>query len=119
MLSVISDKTQHEEASVETRTFDLIMWVRARRLQWLGHILRMGTERKLKQAVFELFKAPSPGDLLMDAPTRQSWYELQAYAADKEYWKARVRKMRQPRVSVKVRLGEHFEEGKVLAFTIS
>ena len=33
MLSVISGKTAHEEASKDTRTFDLLRWIRARRLQ--------------------------------------------------------------------------------------
>ena len=42
-------------------------------LQWLGHILRMGPEMKLKQAVFEIFKSSRPGDLLMDAPKTKSW----------------------------------------------
>lgn len=28
--------------------------MRARRLQWLGHILRMGTGRNIKQMVFEM-----------------------------------------------------------------
>ena len=38
MVSIITGKTIHEEAS-NGKTFDLTMWIRARRLQWLGHIL--------------------------------------------------------------------------------
>ena len=76
MLSVITGKTIHEEAS-EGKTFDLVKWVRARRLQWAGHILRMeGTDRKLKQTIFEMFKDPQEGDLLMDAPATDSWHPL-------------------------------------------
>ena len=118
MLSVISGKTAHEEASKDTRTFDLLRWIRARRLQWLGHILRMDSERKLKQAVFEMFRAPRPGDLLMDAPKVKSWHELRLFACDKEYWKARVRSMRQQPV-VRVDIGKHVESGCWAPFTVS
>ena len=118
MLSVISGKSPHEEASATTRTFDLLRWIRARRLQWLGHILRMGDERKLKQAVFELFKAPSQGDLLMDAPKVNSWRELKQFAADRVYWRARVRGLRQ-RPIVEVDLGKHVEDGSWAPFKIS
>ena len=58
------------------RTFDLVTWIRDRRLQWVGHILRLGKEHKLKQAVFEIYKAPSEGDLLMDVPKVVTWREL-------------------------------------------
>ena len=118
MLSVISGKSPHEEASATTRTFDLLRWIRARRLQWLGHILRMEKERKLKQAVFELFRSPSQGDLLMDAPKVNSWRELMQFAADRVYWQARVRGLRQQPI-VKVDLGKHVEDGSWAPFTIS
>ena len=39
-----TDKTIHEEVSVETRTFDVARSIRARRLKWVGHILRMDTK---------------------------------------------------------------------------
>ena len=85
MMSVITGKTPHQEASHKWRTFDLVRWIRARRLQWLGHILRMGSERKLKQAIFEMFKARSEGDMLMDVPETTSWRELTTYGCDKEW----------------------------------
>ena len=119
MVSIITGKSPHEEASNGTRTFDLLRWIRARRLQWLGHILRMdGMKRKLKQAVFELYSEPRPGDLLMDAPKTRSWRELLYYAQDREYWKARVRSMRQQPV-VSVHIGTHVEEGGWAPFTVS
>ena len=65
MVSVITGKTIHEEAS-NGKTFDLTMWIRARRLQWLGHILRLGSERAIRQAVYAMYKDPQEGDLLMD-----------------------------------------------------
>ena len=121
MLAIITGKTVHQEASKECQTFDLVKWVRARRLQWLGHILRMGTDRLLKRAIFEMYKSPEDGDLLMDAPPHSSWRELCAYACtdDREYWRARVRAMKQPRVSVSVSLGAHVEPEQTVAFTIS
>ena len=88
MVSVLTGKTPHQEASVKWMTFNIVAWVRARRLQWLGHILRMGPERKLKQAVFEMFKHRKEGDMLMDAPNHKSWRELCTQAMDRERWRA-------------------------------
>ena len=56
MMSTITGNTPREEATKKTQTFDLVKWIRARRLQWLGHILRMGPERTLKRAIFVLWK---------------------------------------------------------------
>ena len=77
----------------------------------------MGTDRKLKQAVFEMFRAPKEGDLLMDAPERDSWRCLCTYACDRDYWRARVRAMRQPQVERTV-TGPQREEEQVFPFTI-
>ena len=49
MLSVITGKITHEEASVETRK------IRARRLQWLGYILRMKERRQVKRSVHHMY----------------------------------------------------------------
>lgn len=62
--------------------FDLVKWIRSRRLQWLGHILGMTQERKVKQAVFITFKNPQTGDILMDIPLTNSWRELCKYECD-------------------------------------
>ena len=116
MMAVITGSTPRQEASAKTRTFDIIMWIRARRLQWLGHILRMGTDRLLKRAIFYMFKERQEGDMLMDAPTHNSWRELCTYACDRDYWRARVRSMRQPRITV---LGPEIMKGGCNPFTIS
>ena len=118
MVAVITGRSAHEEAA-DGKTFDMVMWIRARRLQWLGHILRMGTDRQLKHAVFEMFKDPREGDLLMDAPERKSWRCLCTYACDREYWRARVRAMKQPKVARTVAIGSHLEAGATVPFTIS
>ena len=99
MVSVITGRTAHEEVGrsateeVEAteKTFDLILWIRARRLQWLGHILRMGTYRYVKQAIFGMYKDRREGDILMDAPKNVSWRELQQLVTKREGWRERVR----------------------------
>ena len=118
MLSIITGKTPHQEASAKWRTFDLVAWIRARRLQWVGHILRMGPERMVKQAVFELFKAPTKGNLLMDVPAVDSWKELCTRAQNKEAWRERVRCLRQA-PKIRVDIGTHRVESTEFSFTIS
>ena len=117
MVSIITGRPIRAEASAG-KTFDLIRWIRARKLQWLGHILRMDKERKVKQAIYIMFKKPQEGDMLMDAPAADSWHELCTYAWDREYWKARVRAMRQPRITT-VDIGSHREDGRTVPFTVS
>ena len=117
MISIITGRTVREESTVG-KSFDLVKWIRARKLQWLGHILRMDKERKVKQAIFEMYRAPQSGDMLMDAPATSSWRELCTYACDREYWRARVRAFRQPRVTT-VSLGSHHEAEMTLPFTVS
>ena len=116
-VSKITGRTIREEATAG-KTFDLIRWIRARKLQWLGHILRMGEERKLKRAIFVMFKSPQPGDMLMDAPQTDSWRELCTFGCDREYWKARVRALRQPRI-VTATLDPHHEAATTVSFTVS
>ncbi len=79
----------------------------------------MGPERKLKQAIFEMFKASAEGDMLMDAPTTSSWRELCTYACqeDREYWRTRVRTMKQSRLQVE--MGSHVESAQTVSFTIN
>ena len=38
----------------------------------------------------------------MDAPTHSSWRELCTFACDKEFWRERVRAMKQPRVTIEI-----------------
>ena len=77
MLSIITGKTQYEETSEDTHTVDLVRWIRARRLQWLGHILRMDDSKMIKKAVHHLLEEPvQAGNFFMDAPQVSSWEEL-------------------------------------------
>ena len=86
-------------------------------MQWLGHILRMGKDRMVKKTIFVMFKKRTEGDMFMDAPKHNSWRELCTYTCDREYWRARVRGLKQPRVSVET--GSHIEEATTAPFTIS
>ena len=100
------------------RTFNLVNWLRARRLKWLGEILsEMGPVRQVKQAVYEMFRNRHEGDLLMDAPKHNSWRELCSKACDRDLWAALVRKLTHPVLTVDI--GSHHVEGETLSFTIS
>ena len=95
MVSHITGRTRHEEASPTTSSFNIVMWIRARRHQWLGHILRMfvvdgpkkaDNNETLKQAVQHIYNHPTQGDFMMDAPKTNSWTDLVKFAADKKKW---------------------------------
>ena len=76
MVSIITRKTPHEETSAATCTFNLVSWIRSRRMQWLGHILRMNDSRLINKAFMLMYTKRQPGDLLMDAPASHNWTEL-------------------------------------------
>ena len=52
----------------ETRTFDIVSWIRARRLRWLGHIARLSDKdgNLLKQTVKRqaYLRTPAGGRLM-------------------------------------------------------
>ena len=78
----------------DTRSFDLVRAIRARRLAWLGHILRMPHTRMLAKAVEHMYKNRSDGDMLTDAPKTDSWEELRAWTQDRRKWRVRVHSVR-------------------------
>ena len=65
--------TIQEEAAVSTRTFDIVRWIRARRLQWVVHILRMDQERLVYKALYFEHTHRTNGGLLMDLDASYSW----------------------------------------------
>ena len=76
-----------------------------------------------KETMVEMMEAladiQTKGDLMMDAPRHDSWRELTTYAADREWWRARVRAIRQQPL-VRVERGSHMVEGADrLPFTVS
>ena len=89
---------QDKAVTTATTTFDNIVWIRARRLRWVGHIMRMqqncnGEERQIKETLKVIFHNRQPGDILMDV-NETSWEELQKAAADKHRWRARVHSLK-------------------------
>ena len=48
MLSHITCKTKKEEVITETTTINIIAWIRACRLRWVGHILRLDDKEREK-----------------------------------------------------------------------
>ena len=117
MLSAITGKSYREEAVEATCSFNLLRAIRARRLQWLGHILRLDEDRLLQRAVHHVYNNRCDGDILSDAPRTDSWAELKMWGADREKWRTRVRETRS-KVGVTV-TGSVFVPESSFAFTVS
>ena len=117
MLSVITGKTIRQEAIEESCTFNLVRAIRARRLQWLGHILRLDEDRLLFKAIRLMYEGRSEGDLLMDAPVTKTWEELRHWARDRKKWRSRVQAIRSG-TRVRITKGVFVPESE-FAFTIS
>ena len=93
MMARITKRTVHEETSSATRSFDVVANIRARRHQWVGHILRLEPDRMIHQALFYMHMNRSEGDLLMDTPRHLTWDELVKLAsgdAGRIRWRQRV-----------------------------
>ena len=90
MLSHITDKSKWDESSADTSTFNILVWIRARRLRWDGHILRMGDERLVKQTLKVIYDNPQEGDMLMDVEAMESWEQLVESVKDRKSWKKKV-----------------------------
>ena len=90
MLAHITGHSQRTEATSATTTFNLVKWIRARRLKWVGHILRMDDERLIKQTLHYIFHNPQDGDILMDVRATDCQHLLRQ-ASDRDAWRRRVR----------------------------
>ena len=86
-LSRFTGKDAHAEASTRTRTYDLVLENQRRRFRWLGHILRMGSERLVKLATQVQERRNSGGSMLMDVPHYINYTELTALAQKRKLWK--------------------------------
>ena len=96
MVARITNRTPHEEASPTTRSFDVVRCIRARRLRWVGHILRMDPSRMVHKALRHIHESRRAGDLLMDTPPALTWRQLKDLAAKREVWRHRVHSLRNP-----------------------
>ena len=83
MLAIITGKSIQQEACHSTTTFDILPWIRGKRLQWAGHILRLPPTRLLHRTLQHIHDQALPGDMLMDAPIGE-WTELIKMAEDRK-----------------------------------
>ena len=97
---MMSVKTQHQEASNKWKIFDLVKWIRARRSQWLGHILCMDSDRIVKQAIFCNVQNENRRRHAHGRTTAYHMERTITYTCDRDHWRARVRGLKQPRVTV-------------------
>lgn len=92
MLSHITDKSKREKATTDTRTFDIIAWIRVRRLKWVVHILRLKDKDKtlIKETLKVIFDNRQDGDILMDVDEQLTWVQLQKTSKDKDVLREKV-----------------------------
>ena len=97
LVSRITGNTIHEEVNKWTRTFDVVAWIRARRLQWAGHILRIHPYWLVHKAAHYIYKNRKEGDLLMDVPVTNSWRSLLMMAKERDKWRRLVNALKDGR----------------------
>ena len=80
----------------ETRdpTVNLIGHLRARRVRWLGHVLRMDESRLLHRMVCESSQPYPEGSIFEGVPPHESMEVLKKMAANRKRWSAVVRRER-------------------------
>ena len=106
----ITGREYSAESREATTTFDIIGKLRARRLQWLGHMLRASKDRLIHVAVAQMIDHRQDGDLLSDAPAHDGSIEkLIELAEDRDEWRKRVHKLA-PKKKVNKRAASTEEE---------
>ena len=90
MLARITGNTIPQEARPATTSLNIINRIRARRLRWVGHILREGPEKLTYQALKAQDEMDNPGNLLMDTPPHEKIEDLIPLAKDRATWGERV-----------------------------
>ena len=80
-----------------TTTFNILVWIRARRLKWVGHILRLkkrrGEERLIKKTLKVIYDHRQDGDILMDV-SEKNWDVMFHVAANKNARSQRVKMLK-------------------------
>ena len=93
-LHIMTVKSYREGA--EEPSADLVALVRAKRLRWLGHVLRAEERYLLKKVVVGYIKEKAEGgylagSILVDSPHHRTAEELLALAQDLEVWRLHVK----------------------------
>ena len=84
-LAIITGREIAEESSEPT--VDILKMLKARRLRWVGHVLRGKETNLVRQVLMEMEQPYSPGSVLMNAPKHESMAELVELANDREGWR--------------------------------
>ena len=73
-------------------SYNVVGAIRAIRLKWLGHILRLPGVRLIKQWVVQEWEdhKDTAGSIYMDTPAHDSIEELAQHAYDRQAWGARA-----------------------------
>ena len=87
MLARITGNTIPHEARPITTSLDLIRRIRMRRHRWVGHILRLGPDSIVYQALKVQSQMNMEGNLLMDAPVHINFEDLARQAKDRARWR--------------------------------
>ena len=87
--------SSYKEEAVEP-SVDLVALVRARRLRWLGHVLRAEESYLLKKVVVGYIKDKSEGgypagSILVDSHHHRTAEEFLALAQDREAWRLHLK----------------------------
>jgi hypothetical protein len=87
-LVTISGGEYRTEGNAHTSSFDFVADIRLKRLLYLGQILRLPQDRRLRQSVEALHAGGvlPAGSILMDAPPATTFQELTARAVDVPGW---------------------------------
>ena len=84
MLSVITGNTPRQQAVTTSCSFNLVHAIRARRLQWIGHILCLDEDRILYLAVKDVYEHRCEGDIMMDVSKTDSWWEMKIWEVKRQ-----------------------------------
>ena len=94
MLAHITGKSIPQEARPTTTSLDLIRRIRMRRHRWVGHILRLGPNSIVYQALKIQAKMQKEGNLLMDSPPHTNIEDLARQAMDRARWRELTHEIR-------------------------
>jgi len=88
-LVTIAGGEYRTEGNAYTSSFDFVADIRLKRLQYLGQILRLPQDRRLRKSVKALHAGDvlPAGSILVDAPTTTDFQELTALAEDVSGWR--------------------------------
>ena len=73
---------------------DIIRYLKALRLKWVGHVLRRGENFPARRAMMMEQQPYEEGSILEDTPEHGSMAELVELAEDREKWRLEVNRLK-------------------------